>query len=152
MHPVKEKIKSMSSETLMKIQREYSYMQIREFFGLKGYSEVPKVKSLIAKAIRSRGRLLLVYTESNDSSELRFRVDTFGSRGWQHTASFANETDAYKYGERYSIGGARVWDGEECIAATHGRKSWHKIKHNRHCDGKPCECGAVTPIGSMSKG
>lgn len=83
---------------------------------------------------------------------LNFRIDVFTSKGWQHTASFAGETDAYEYGERHSMSGARLWNGNECIAATHGRKSWHEIKHNRNCDGKPCECGAVPPIGSFHRG
>lgn len=87
-----------------------------------------------------------------DAASLRFRVDVFCSGGWQHLASFASETDAYEYGERYSITGARVWDGDECVATTKGRRSWHEPPHGRNCNGKPCECGAVPPLGSMHRG
>ena len=85
------------------------------------------------------------------SSDLRFRVDVYCSGGWQHVASFAGEADTYEYGERYATSGARVWEGGDCIAVTYGPRSWHAPRHNRDCDGKPCECGAVPLIGSMAK-
>ncbi len=81
---------------------------------------------------------------------LRFRVDVFAAGGWQHVASFASETQAYEFGERMLK--SRVWDGDTCIAANDGPRSWHGIRHNRDCDGKPCECGAVPPIGSTHPG
>ena len=83
---------------------------------------------------------------------LRFRVDVFCSGGWQHLASFAQETHAYEFGETASTLGVRVWDGDECIAVTDGRRSWRAPAHNRDCDGKPCECAAVPPLGSMHPG
>lgn len=82
---------------------------------------------------------------------LLFRVDTYCSGGWQHTASFAGDADAYEYGERYASNGARVWNGEDCIAVTYGPRSWHAPRHNRDCNGKPCECGAVPLLGSMAR-
>ena len=85
----------------------------------------------------------------NEKTSLPYRVDVFCSGGWQHRASFAGATDAYEYGERCSTSGARVWDGEECVGVTYGPRSWRGPRHNRNCDGKPCECGAVPPIGSM---
>lgn len=83
---------------------------------------------------------------------LPYRVDVYCSGGWQWLASFASETDAYEYGEGYSICGVRVWEGESCIAISYGRKSWRGPNHLRNCNGLPCECGAVPPLGSMSKG
>lgn len=83
---------------------------------------------------------------------LPFRVDVFCSGGWQHLASFAGETDAYEYGERYACSGSRVWDGDTCIAVTDGPKSWRAPRHLRNCDGQPCECGAVPMLGSMARG
>jgi len=82
-------------------------------------------------------------------NDLPFRVDVFCSGGWQHLASFAGEADAYEYGEPHSLTGARVWKDGECIALTGGRRSWRAPVHGRNCDGKPCECGEVPPIGSM---
>jgi hypothetical protein len=82
-----------------------------------------------------------------------FRVDAYCSGGWQHLASFASETHAYEYGEAHArTGGARVWKGGECIAVSYGGRSWSAPRHTRNCDGKPCECGAVPPIGSMALG
>lgn len=84
--------------------------------------------------------------------DLRFRVDAYCSGGWQHRASFAGEADTYEYGEQHTTSGARVWDGDDCIAVTYARRSWHAPRHNRNCNGKPCECGAVASIGSMARG
>jgi hypothetical protein len=51
-------------------------------------------------------------------------VDVFCAGGWQHLASFAGEADAYEYGERCSLSGARVWKGDECLGLTGGPRSW----------------------------
>jgi len=86
-------------------------------------------------------------------ASLRFRVDIYCSGGWQRLASFVSETDAYEYGERYVVsGGARVWNRDTCIAVSYGRRSWKAPPHDRNCDGKPCECGAVPPLGSRARG
>ena len=82
---------------------------------------------------------------------LPYRVDAFCSGGWQHLASFAGETDAYRYGESCSVNGARVWKGGVCIGVTYSPRSWRAPKHLRNCDGNPCECGEVPPIGSMAR-
>jgi hypothetical protein len=87
-----------------------------------------------------------------DAASLQFRVDVFCIGGWKYLASFVGETDAYEYGERYSTLGARVWNRGVCIATTSGPRSWHAPPHNRDCDGNPCECGAVPPLGSMHQG
>lgn len=84
---------------------------------------------------------------------LPYRVDAYCSGGWQHIASFVSEGDAYEWAERYaSVLGARVWLDGECLGVSYGPRSWHAPPHNRNCDGKPCECGAVPPLGSMARG
>lgn len=70
-------------------------------------------------------------------SELPYRVDVYSSGGWQHLASFAGETDAYEYGEKCAVSGARVWHDGKCIAVTYGRRSWRAPRHNRNCNGDP---------------
>lgn len=84
------------------------------------------------------------------NTELKFRVDVLCSGGWQHTASFVNETEAYEYSTMKLR--SRVWEGDECIALCHDGLSWHAPKHLRNCDGKPCECGEVPPLGSHAQG
>jgi hypothetical protein len=82
---------------------------------------------------------------------LPWRVDVFCSGGWQQVATFAGEADAYEYGEHYATNGVRVWKDGECIAVSYGRRSWRAPRHNRNCNGSPCECGGVPPIGSMAR-
>jgi hypothetical protein len=89
--------------------------------------------------------------QSEPEDNLPYRVDVCGSGGWQHLASFAGEADAYEYGERYAFNGVRVWHDGKCIAVTYGRRSWRAPHHNRNCNGDPCECGEVPPIGSHAR-
>lgn len=90
--------------------------------------------------------------KETEAATLPYRVDVFCSGGWQHLASFAGETDAYQYGERYALSGARVWHDDECLAVTDGPKSWRAPKHLPNCDEKLCQCGALPPIGSKVLG
>lgn len=84
---------------------------------------------------------------------LPYRVDVYCSNGWQHCASFGGRTDAFEYGERFvGVSGARVWKEGKCIAVNYGPcpLSWRKPQHLRNCNGDPCECGEVPPLGSMA--